>query len=116
MAKYRPDIDGLRAVAIALVETRLGDTALSIPSQSEPDYLVARAADFDPGGTGVYRLHIDREPVTVFAGDSQLAQYANRLDAVASRKPRFNGAIVATGGGCPPIRNVFTDDPARRGC
>lgn len=103
-------------IARVRIEPRLYDTGFTIPSKTEWDFLKTRVAHFDPNGTGIYRLHSERKSLTLFIGDSHVAQYAERAYQVADRDPKLNGSIFAVGGGCPPIRNVFTDDRTRRSC
>ncbi len=44
---------------------------------------------------------------TLFFGDSHLQQYAPRIARILEENPNNNTAVFATGGGCPPIPNIF---------
>jgi peptidoglycan/LPS O-acetylase OafA/YrhL len=83
--------------------------------KDEWDFLKAQPAKYDENATGVYRFHPEREQTTVFIGDSEIAQYAQRIAAV-QRNEKLNGAIFAVGGGCIPIKDVYTDERRRRNC
>jgi peptidoglycan/LPS O-acetylase OafA/YrhL len=74
-----------------------------VPYKHEWGFLNLMKVKFDPDGTGVYSLHQERELATLFIGDSQLAQYAERIFRVQNQDASRNGAIFAVGGGCPPI-------------
>ncbi len=83
--------------------------------RDEWDFLKTTRKYFDSNGNGVYEFHPERGRLTVFIGDSQLAQYA---EYVAKRvdSADVNGAIFAIGGGCIPIENVVAKDVTRKGC
>ena len=98
------------------IEPRLYSASFKIPSKTEWDFLKSSTANFDANGTGIYSFHPERKDATVFIGDSQMAQYAERVDHVEDLDTNANGAVFAVGGGCPPINHVYTDDRSRRSC
>jgi len=86
------------------------------PSKTEWDYLRSQANDFDSNGNGVYEFNTNRDKLALFIGDSQIAQYAERIASQVETDPKRFGAIIAIGGGCIPISNVFSDDIRRKDC
>jgi len=82
---------------------------------NEWDFLKAQRARHDDNGGGIYPFHPEREHTTVFIGDSEVAQYAQRIASV-QRDQKLNGAIFAVGGGCIPISDVYNDERKRRNC
>ncbi|MDR3514560.1 MAG: acyltransferase family protein [Azospirillaceae bacterium] len=85
------------------------------PTGNEWSFLQKYSHSFDINGIGEYAFHTDRPHIAVFIGDSEIAQYAERL-AAADANPDRLGLVLAIGGGCVPIDNVFTDDPQRKDC
>jgi len=102
-------------IRFSQIDPRLHDT-INVTSKTEWTFLKSRKVDFVPNCTGAYPLHQERKEVTLFIGDSQLAQYAERIFYVQNQFENSNGAIFAVGGGCPPIPNVYTDNESRDGC
>lgn len=83
--------------------------------RNEWDFLKAQPVKHDENADGIYPFHPEREQTTVFIGDSEIAQYAQRIASV-QRNQKLNGAIFAVGGGCIPIDDVYTDERKRRNC
>jgi peptidoglycan/LPS O-acetylase OafA/YrhL len=79
------------------------------------DFLKSAHIETDANATGIYPFHLERDEVTMFIGDSEVAQYAQRLSYIQEHNAS-NGSIFAVGGGCIPIANVYTDDQRRGGC
>ena len=88
---------------------------LAAPNHTEWDFLKTTFHNSDPNVNGLYAFHPERPNLTVFIGDSQLAQYAERIAKLVD-DPQRNGAILAIGGGCIPIEDVFTNKVERKGC
>lgn len=101
-------IGGLR------LDPRLADVI--IPTRTEWDFLVKLSGNTDPNVLGIYKLNEGRPHESVFIGDSQLAQFAERLSIVGRDDPTANSAVLYIGGGCIPIRTVKTDDLRRAKC
>ncbi|MAK60432.1 MAG: hypothetical protein CMK09_05595 [Ponticaulis sp.] len=88
-----------------------------MPEGSEWDALIGlNVTELNPNMSAVYELSSDRSQLTLFLGDSQLAQYAPRLIEVTETTPSANGVIMAIGGGCPPMSNVKSRDVRRKEC
>ena len=100
-------------VLIGLVSPRLTDLNFSL--KNEWDFLKSQPVDFDSNGTGLYPFHAERSKNTIFIGDSAIAQYAQRI-SLAQEDPKLNGAIFVVGGGCIPLKEVYTDDQNRKNC
>ncbi len=83
--------------------------------KGEWDFLKTQPVKHDANADGIWPFHSERERTTIFIGDSQVAQYAERISSVQTDK-KLNGAVFALGAGCIPIRAVYTDDPSRRNC
>ncbi len=66
----------------------------------------------DGGGT----IHIKKggDDVTLYIGDSHMQHFAPRIAKVIDQNTDANTAIFITGGGCPPIPNVYSE--ARHWC
>ncbi len=86
-----------------------------VAPRGEFDFLETQPVEHDANAVGIWPLHPGRERLSLFIGDSQVAQYAERISA-AQRNQKLNGAIFAVGGGCIPIEAVYTDDRTRRNC
>jgi peptidoglycan/LPS O-acetylase OafA/YrhL len=74
------------------------------------DSLPASAKDSDG-----YPIHADKPHLTVFFGDSVVAQYAAHIARV-TEDPQANGSIFVVGPGCIAIPGVRSDLPERKGC
>ncbi len=96
------------------VDARL--QAVTLREGDEWRFLMTQVDAFDPQGFGTYPLSADRDRLSVFVGDSQIAQYAERLASTQSRNAAANGAMLFLGGACPPIPGVMNDEIERRPC
>lgn len=68
-------------------------------------------------GRDMFEIDSNKSEVTLFLGDSHMAQYGPRIGELIARAPATtNTAILVVGGGCPPIPGVFEDAPIHRGC
>jgi peptidoglycan/LPS O-acetylase OafA/YrhL len=68
-------------------------------------------------GRDMFEIDSSKSEVTLFLGDSHMAQYAPRIGELIARDPAAtNTAILVLGGGCPPIPGVSEDAPIHRGC
>ena len=73
-------------------------------------------ATFNNNGTGVYTLSSPSSNVYYFLGDSHVANLAESLYGQVKGKNNSPELIVAVGGGCIPIPNVYTEDISRKSC
>lgn len=90
---------------------------IELSPRTEWDFLHASIGRrFNSEGQALYRFHDDRARLVVFVGDSQIAQYAERVVGLIDRDPARGGAVFAIGGACIPIEGVTNADPLRRGC
>jgi hypothetical protein len=89
---------------------------IDAPTKTEWDFLKSVSKTFVPNGTGVYEFEADREKLAIFIGDSEIAQYAERIHAMVEAQPARLGTILAVGGGCVPIGNVFTSQVRFQDC
>ena len=96
------------------LSSRLGTGKL--PTDNEWTFVQDNFGNRDANMVGVYRLYPERATQTLFVGDSQVAQYAERLSAIGMQNPEANGAALYIGGGCIPIQGIFTDDVRRKEC
>ncbi|MDH2432994.1 acyltransferase family protein [Pokkaliibacter sp. MBI-7] len=87
-----------------------------VPERNEWDFLRTTVSHFDNTGIGIYRLPGQSADTVLYLGDSQLAQYAERIHRVQSTQPNSLSAIFAVGGGCIPVSQVFIDELNRQGC
>jgi peptidoglycan/LPS O-acetylase OafA/YrhL len=68
-------------------------------------------------GRDMFEIASGKSEVTLFLGDSHMAQYGPRIgEIIARNRATANTAILVLGGGCPPIPGVFEDAPIHRGC
>ncbi len=86
-----------------------------MPLRNEWDFLKSQPVEYDANSDGIYPVHPERAQTTIFIGDSQIAQYAERI-SFAQTDQKMNGAVFALGGGCIPINDVYSDDLKRRNC
>jgi len=89
---------------------------IDIPHTTEWDFLRNSNAEFNSNGDGIYRFHDERNHSTLFIGDSQLAQYAERIATSVEKTENKPGAVFYIGGGCIPIPNTYTENVKRSGC
>jgi peptidoglycan/LPS O-acetylase OafA/YrhL len=89
---------------------------IEVPTRHEWEYLLAMPKPTDAGEEGIYRLGGERPRVALFIGDSNIAQYAERLNSIIEPNENDLGAVFAIGGGCVPVEHVFTDDVTRKNC
>jgi peptidoglycan/LPS O-acetylase OafA/YrhL len=65
----------------------------------------------------IFEIASAKSDVTLFLGDSHMAQYGPRLGELITREPdSTNTALLVLGGGCPPIPGVLEDALIHRGC
>lgn len=68
-----------------------------------------------PGG--LFYLQGAKSATTLFFGDSHMEQYGPKaVDSINRNKGKTNSLIFLTGGGCPPIPDVFEDAGIHTGC
>ncbi|WP_051558794.1 acyltransferase family protein [Allorhizobium undicola] len=84
--------------------------------KTEWDFLKSRYPQMGPNGDGIYRFGAGRTGQTLFIGDSQLAQYAERIATTIDRNADAHGATFYIGGGCVPLAGVFIDSLERKDC
>ncbi|MDG0022424.1 acyltransferase [Klebsiella pneumoniae] len=72
--------------------------------------------DFNNNGTGLYSIHGKSEDSYFFLGDSHVANIAEYTFSMAGLSGGNSSVLMAVGGGCIPIPNVFTDDKRRSSC
>jgi len=84
--------------------------------KNEWDFIKSINNDINSNCDSFFNLGKDRNHVTLFIGDSQLAQYAERISVYQLNDTDSNGALFALGGGCPPIPNVYSDDQICKNC
>jgi peptidoglycan/LPS O-acetylase OafA/YrhL len=89
---------------------------LNMAMKNEWDFLKSQNVEFDENATGIYPFDLERGDITMYIGDSEVAQYAQRLSSAQEHNAASTGAIFVVGGGCIPIANVYNDDTQRRGC
>ncbi len=85
-----------------------------VPAKTEWDFLKAEFPSYRIDN--IYPIAEGRPAMTLFIGDSQLAQYAEHIDKIVTADASKPGAIFAVGGGCIPIEGVSTTDPRRKDC
>ncbi len=86
-----------------------------LPKRGEWDFLATQNPD-GQAKDGIYSLHAERSAITLFLGDSHVAQYAERVYNVEQGNQAKNGAIFAVGGDCPPVPQVFDDSSPDKLC
>lgn len=89
---------------------------LEVPARNEWTFLKSDNQKFDPNAVGVYKLYADRPELTLFIGDSHIAQYSERLNKVMGDDKARPGAILAIGGSCNPIEETYLNDVSRKNC
>jgi peptidoglycan/LPS O-acetylase OafA/YrhL len=102
--------------SVSLLQAPPRLAAVAVPMRHEWEYLLGLSGNTDPDSVGIYRLSDQRPGLALFTGDSQVAQYAERVGKTIAADPGNLGAVFAIGGGCVPITDVFNDSPLRRGC
>ncbi len=101
-------------VSFKKINSRLSN--VEIPIANAWDFWRGRTKNFDKNANGVYNLESTRESLSLFIGDSHVAQYSERLNRKILSDKNRNGAILAIGGACIPIEGFKTDDIRREGC
>jgi peptidoglycan/LPS O-acetylase OafA/YrhL len=101
-------------IAAQVIPARLN--SFEAPTRDAWQFLRVKSGNFNRDAAGVYELHPERRDVALFIGDSHLAQYAERLDRSIGGDPTRPGAVMALGGGCIPIEDVWTRDLTRKKC
>ncbi|MEJ4044304.1 acyltransferase family protein [Erwinia sp. SLM-02] len=92
-----------------------------LPSESEWSFLKANHEkfglhEFNNNGTGIYTMMPKPDNSYVFIGDSHIANLAEYIDDRLNNTSNPPGVVIAAGGGCIPIKNVYTDDQRRKSC
>jgi peptidoglycan/LPS O-acetylase OafA/YrhL len=78
-----------------------------VNSRNEWEY-PAPPRPFDDDGKAINLLTSEIPERVLFWGDSAIEQYWPRVDELIKRNPASTLSVAfATGGGCPPVRNVF---------
>ncbi|HBQ8754192.1 TPA: acyltransferase [Klebsiella quasipneumoniae] len=72
--------------------------------------------DFSNNGTGLYYIQAKGEDSYVFLGDSHVANIAEYTYGMTNLPGSVSSVLMAVGGGCIPIPNVYTDDKRRNSC
>lgn len=72
--------------------------------------------EFNSNGTGLYTMMQNPENSYYFVGDSHIANLAEFIYDRLSNNSSPPGVVLAAGGGCIPIQNVYTDDQRRSSC
>jgi peptidoglycan/LPS O-acetylase OafA/YrhL len=75
------------------------------PTGMEWDFLMSQTRNFDRE-SGMWRFQSERPRQTLFIGDSQIAQYAERIEKSVAANPKLPGVVFAIMGGCIPIENM----------
>jgi hypothetical protein len=65
---------------------------------------------------GIYYIDGPNSDVTLFIGDSHVAQYGPRIGNLLANNARANSIIFTVDGGCLPIPGVFEDGSIHAGC
>lgn len=73
--------------------------------------------EFNNNGTGIYTLSKNVSGDSyIFLGDSHIANIAEYVDHQINSSQNPPSVLIAAGGGCIPMPNVYTDDKRRQSC
>ncbi|HFZ0930935.1 TPA: acyltransferase family protein [Klebsiella aerogenes] len=72
--------------------------------------------EFNNNGTGIYTINGNGSETYLFLGDSHVANIAEYIYGQAHDMKNAPSIILAAGGGCIPVPNVYTDDKRRDSC
>ncbi|AHF77598.1 Acetyltransferase 3 [Sodalis praecaptivus] len=94
---------------------------VNLPTENEWTFLKSNynkfgLTEFNDNATGVYTLTPAGKESYYFLGDSHVANLAESLYGRVVGRENPPEIIIAAGGGCIPIPNVYTDDQRRTNC
>lgn len=94
---------------------------VNLPTENEWVFLKSNynkfgLTEFNDNATGVYTLTPAGKENYYFLGDSHVANMAESLYGRVVGRENPPEIIIAAGGGCIPIHDVYTDDQRRTNC
>ncbi|MEF3102704.1 acyltransferase family protein [Raoultella terrigena] len=107
--------------AFLLIGTQSRINEVKLPTENEWTFLKENhykfgLKEFNSNGTGFYTLTSKNNDSYYFLGDSHMANLAEYIYEELHRSNNPPGVVMAAGGGCIPIPNVYTDDSRRKNC